>query len=126
MKWDEIDRMSAKANTNRISKGTRDERPSAFGLCSRCAHFSWRKTKFMDEEQWCDIEEDRFRNLVPNRVDPIVECSSFIPAGQMSLYEMGQIAYLIDVEDKKREIGFGKQEIVRKVSIREPEENDDD
>lgn len=121
MLFDDYDEgLEIKAKVKPGVDGMRDK-PSAYGICSKCSHFGWRKTALMDEEVWCEYDDPRAQHkLQPNSVDVINSCSNFYPAGQLSLSSMFGIAYIIDVEEKKCVVGFtGPKEKV--VTITDPE-----
>ena len=96
--------------------------PQGYGLCSKCGHFSFRKTKLMDEEVLCEayMENNRYMKIQPRLYDPIIDCSYFYARGQMSIEAMSRIAWIIDV--KKRQIGFTGQETID-VVVTEPKED---
>jgi hypothetical protein len=68
------------------------------GLCNRCSNCSIAKTRYgnvLAECAWWEIR------LTTN--DPIEDCTQFSAKGEMSLMEMSQIAYHLDLEDIERE-----------------------
>lgn len=70
-----------------------------FGLCSNCTHARVTKTKYGNIYMFCTEWE---RHL--NGVNLVSECTAYHKIGQMSLFDMKEIAVMIDVENKK--IGF--------------------
>ena len=69
------------------------------GLCTTCEHLLFSKTQYGTVHSRCD----KWEKLL-NGVDLIRECTGFSRKGEMSLWDMKQIAVLIDVE--KRKIGI--------------------
>lgn len=119
--WGKIEGSSELSGTVQTMERIQSQRgesktPADFGLCSKCINMRFRKTKLMDEEVWCSAyTEAYYPRLKPSRLDNIVNCSQFYPAGQMSPDEMMKIAWIIDVN--KRSIGFQGEEKIE-VSTR--------
>jgi hypothetical protein len=79
-------------------------RPSGFGLCSRCDKFVYQRTQYQKEVALCSgYFGESIRGLRPSREDPIHECYSYYPAGQMNIIQMTKLAVLIE---PKKQIGF--------------------
>jgi ssDNA-binding Zn-finger/Zn-ribbon topoisomerase 1 len=116
--WNLIESLDIKAK--RID-GHREKVPE-FGICSSCGHLNIIKTRLFDRYVWCDNYESMPVKIRPNTVDPITECSRHYPIGAMSLRDMSQIAYIIDV--KKRQAGFAAEEA--EVVITMPNEKGDE
>lgn len=96
-----------------------------YGLCSRCDNFKIRKSKLYNEEVWCDnYNSIKEMTVKPSKMDPVVECSSFYPRGQLNLRSMLGIATIIDVEEK-RVAGFAPT-TERTVSIKPPDDSKED
>jgi hypothetical protein len=98
-----------------------------YGLCGKCRELKYRGTKLMDSIVWCDAyynvkNHNRSSKIIPNNRDPITECSDFYPRGQLSLSDMGKIAVIIDITDKK--VGF-QSNGEKEVTISYPEPNED-
>ena len=70
-----------------------------FGLCTNCKWLRASKTKYGRIYAFC-MEWDR----ALSGVDLIERCNRFDKRGQMSLYDMQQIAVIIEVD--KRKVGF--------------------
>ena len=67
-----------------------------YGLCSDCKEFKLTKMEFGDIYAECR-EWDKMRNSQRR----VVECSAYNKRGAMTLWDMQNLAYIIDVEDKK-------------------------
>ncbi|MDD5265153.1 MAG: hypothetical protein PHU43_10030 [Candidatus Bipolaricaulis sp.] len=108
-----MDRLEAKS---KHIDNHREKMPE-FGACSSCAHLCIVKTQLLDRFVWCGRAKELPGRVGPNPIDPVVECSKYYPAGALTLREMTQIAYIIDV--KKHQAGFiGTPE----VTIESPED----
>lgn len=70
------------------------------GLCGNCVYLQAAKTKYGKAFTVCNEFNTPLRSD-----DPITECTAFVKSGQMSLVEMTQIAWLVEV-DKKDKVGF--------------------
>lgn len=80
-----------------------------YGICAGCNHFCCVESEFEVRAAWCSSEWLR-RNLQPfylTSVHPIRKCSEFSRKGHMNLWEMKQIAILIDIP--KRKAGFTEE-----------------
>ena len=96
----------------------------AYGLCHRCKCFRIRITEYDKEEGACDTYYNNTEHrwgLIPNRNDPIKECTDFVPKGQMEMDQMMSMAILIDV--KKRSAGFMNDDPFE-VSFKYPEKKE--
>jgi len=69
------------------------------GLCTNCCQLLFSKSQYGTIYARCEKWEKQL-----NGVDLIQECTGFARRGEMSLWDMKQIAVLIDVE--KRKIGI--------------------
>ena len=70
-----------------------------FGICANCKNFDVVESEFkVLFARCCSI------NIRLNTKEPVKFCSAFMKRGEMSIYDMKQIAYLIDVPKDK--IGF--------------------
>ena len=80
-----------------------DERKDeGYGLCSTCKHFYITKSEFKVLSTKCSLQ-GRIRISVE---DPIKFCNIYSKMGEMSLYEMSQIALFIDIEEEEWKVGF--------------------
>jgi len=78
---------------------------SNYGLCATCKHFECAITQLSKTVfAKCVAYEVRLRSN-----DPVEECTNYTEKGRLTLREMKEIAYLIDVEDVE-EIGFLNKE----------------
>ncbi len=73
----------------------------SYGICNKCTNLLLTVFEYGNKYAYCDkwkrfFEEDK----------RIEECSAFSEKGKMSLYDMKQIAIIIELSDK--EIGFVK------------------
>lgn len=75
-----------------------------FGLCSTCSSFNLVKTEFKIIKSYC-YSNSKFPFSV-NMEEPIKFCNNYSKRGEMSLYEMGQIALLINLDKEKGKVGF--------------------
>lgn len=81
----------------------KNEIPSAktnYGICGSCTLIGLIKTAYAVKMARCN----RFK-IPLSDADPVKECSEHSPVGQLSLYDMGQIAWII--EPPKIIRGFG-------------------
>jgi len=69
------------------------------GLCTSCTQLLYTKTEYGTTYAFCEKWECRL-----NGIDLVEECTGFEKNGVMSLWDMKEIAILIDVE--KRKIGI--------------------
>ena len=69
------------------------------GLCTSCAQLLYTKTEYGTTFAFCDRWGSRL-----NGVDLVSECTGFSRNGGMSLWDMKEIAVLIDIP--KRKIGI--------------------
>lgn len=75
------------------------------GLCATCINCHYKKTQLMDEQFLCERREHRSVKL--NTSDPVAECSAYGKRGQMTLWDMKEMATLID--PPKRAPGFKRE-----------------
>ena len=71
-------------------------RNSGLGLCSNCAFLKLSKSRYGKMKTACEEME-----LIPNTVDPIVECTQHIVKGRMPLSDMREIAYYLEIDKNK-------------------------
>ena len=95
--YEEIDGKGSAVNTYKNHVGINEE----FGLCSTCDNLKIVKTEFKVLRARCD--EDCM-NITLTAIHPITECSEYMKKGEMSLYDMVQMATFIDAP--KDLIGF--------------------
>lgn len=74
--------------------------PKSFGICSDCKQFEYQRSKFGKEYFRCNIEGNRF---FPSQIDPIEKCSCFTKRGLMDLFDMWNIATMVEL---KNPVGF--------------------
>ena len=72
------------------------------GLCKKCKDLRAYRQKYGTESAYCY----RMRRLL-NPADPVVSCSEYEDRFIMSIWDMQQLAVIIDLEEKN-EIGFKK------------------
>lgn len=70
-----------------------------FGICHDCMHFRCAETKYGNAFANCWEFEVRL-----NASDPVTKCSQYKKRGEMTLIEMKDMAYIIEIE--KRKAGF--------------------
>lgn len=87
---------------NIISIKQRSPKLEGFGLCSTCNYFNLIKTEFKIIRAYCGGTKNSF-NIY--KEEPIKFCNLYKKRGEMSLYDMSQIALLIDI-NKTRKVGF--------------------
>ena len=81
---------------DRFDEDVRSGRVINMGLCSTCKELVFTRTQYGTTYAKCG----EWRKQL-NGVDLVVECTSFKRHGEMSLYDMKDIAVLIDVEKHK-------------------------
>ncbi len=87
---------------NTVSTKQKNIKIEGFGLCSTCNWFNLIKTEFKIIKAFCGGVKNNF-NI--DKKDPIKFCNLYQKRGEMSLYDMGQIALFIDI-NKTRKVGF--------------------
>ena len=73
-----------------------------YGLCSSCKHFNLIKSEFKIIKATCECHSDVHITIE----EPIKYCSLYTKIGEMTLYEMGQLALFIDIENEEGKVGF--------------------
>ena len=81
-------------------KGSKKE--DTYGLCSSCKYLNLVKSEFKVLYSSCDIKE----KVKITEEEPIKFCSMYSKMGEMSLYEMGQLALFINIEKEEERAGF--------------------
>ena len=84
---------------DRCDDEVRSGRVIEMGLCSTCKELLFTRTQYGTTYAQCERWDKQLNGL-----DLVVECTAFKRHGEMSLYDMKDIAILIDVE--KRKIGI--------------------
>lgn len=74
--------------------------PEAFGLCSKCKNFAYQSTKYNKEYFKCTYEGV---NFLPSQIDPITKCSCFEGRGSLDLFDMWNLATMIE---RRNDVGF--------------------
>jgi len=95
----EIDVLASQYSTDFWDGEVPFGRKIEMGLCSTCKDLRYTKTQYGTVYAQCE----RWDKIL-NGIDLVVECTAFKRQGEMSLYDMKEIAVLIDVE--KRKIGI--------------------
>lgn len=67
-----------------------------YGLCNTCTKVRICKTKYHRVMAYCEQWE---RHL--NEIDPVIECTNYKKRGQLSLFEMQNMAIIIELDKKK-------------------------
>ena len=80
----------------------KERKGEGFGLCSTCKNFYVTKSEFKVLSTKCSLQG----NIKITIEDPIRFCSIYSKLGEMSLYEMSQIALFIDLDEEKGKVGF--------------------
>ncbi len=70
-----------------------------FGLCRTCSYFRAAETMYGTVFARCDSFDIRLK-----AGDPIVECSCYNKVGLLTIHDMKEMAYIIELNKKK--IGF--------------------
>ena len=73
-----------------------------YGLCSTCKYFNLVKSEFKVLYSSCDMKE----KVKITEEEPIKFCSMYSKIGEMSLYEMGQLALFLNIDKDKERVGF--------------------
>ena len=97
----EVDALASEYDTDKydgVSMGVRGLK-NDMGLCGQCKDLLFTKTQYGTQYAKCTEWK---KNL--NGVDLVVECTAFRRRGEMSLYDMKDIAIII--ETPKRKIGI--------------------
>ena len=92
---DEIDALGSKYTAGKYSgefSGSKVE----MGLCSTCKELLFTKTQYGNTYAMCERWDKTL-----NGIDLVVRCGAFRKRGEMSLYDMKDIAVLIDVQQRK-------------------------
>lgn len=69
----------------------------AYGICHDCERLRCAETKYGNSHAYCYEFEKHL-----NKSDPVVKCSMYKKKGEMSLVEMGSMAYIIEADTKKK------------------------
>jgi len=77
---------------------------SQFGLCRDCIYFSYSATEFNIVRAVCNAIDGYPMRLKSN--NPIQNCNDYVKKGQLDIWEMKSMAYIIDTH--KKEAGFIK------------------
>jgi hypothetical protein len=75
------------------------DRWSDYGLCSSCSYLDAARTEFGSTYAVCDIFKKRLKTN-----DSIKYCTKYSKVGTMSLYDMKEIAVILELDTKK--VGF--------------------
>jgi hypothetical protein len=67
-----------------------------YGLCGKCKHMRYASSQFRIRKAYCYNFTEHGHTMFLYDNDPIVECTQFDQRGVMDLYDMKQIAWLID------------------------------
>jgi len=79
------------------------------GCCSQCSHMHYHKTRLEDEVFLCErYVENGGRSIHLNLTDPIAVCSTFSRRGAMTLWDMKDLAWKIELP--KKVPGFNRNE----------------
>ena len=99
--WEQQDSMidAGRSVVEAAQKGNSRARNWQFGICADCQNFVIVESEFKVLFARCSSIKIRL-----NAREPVKFCSYFVQRGEMSIYDMKQIAYLIDVPKDK--IGF--------------------
>jgi len=81
----------------------RKHRYAELGVCATCEHMHGETTQYGTKRFWCSTMDFGKRTLSPT--DPIVDCTDYFAAGQMSLSLMFSMAVPIEVKRSKK-MGF--------------------
>ena len=79
----------------------KERKIEGYGLCGTCEYFHLTKTEFKVVRSKCTLQ-----NFSVSIEEPTKFCNNYKKAGEMSLYEMSQIALFINLEDEKERAGF--------------------
>ena len=86
---------------NTRQKAPYTSRPNVYGLCNDCVYFNVVETEFEIIHMSCD----ELKILLSTK-DPVKHCSKYSKRGKMNLWDMKQIATIID--PPKDKVGFLK------------------
>lgn len=85
-----------------VTHKPKDKKEDIYGLCSSCKYLNLVKSEFKVLYSSCDIKE----KVKITEEEPIKFCSMYSKIGEMSLYDMGQIALFINIDKNKERVGF--------------------
>jgi len=73
-----------------------DIKTDKYGLCNNCTKAMIYKTKYYRTTGYCEKWEKYL-----NEIDPVTECTNYSRRGEISLWDMKQMAIIIEVDKKK-------------------------
>jgi len=79
-----------------------------YGICATCKHFTYAATKYRTVRALCILIRSHPQAL--SDADIIEECTSHTKRGQMELYDMVQMAVLIE-SNPSRKAGFNSEDL---------------
>ena len=79
----------------------KERKIEGYGLCGTCKYFHLTKTEFKVIRSKCTLQ-----NFDVSIEEPTKFCNNYEKAGELSLYEMSQIALFINLEGEKERAGF--------------------
>lgn len=91
------------AKARQLEDKQKERKNKEYGLCADCANFTVTKTEFRTIRAACNAYHRQLMGL--NSVHQVIECTEYVKKGQMSLYDMQNIAILIE-PDAPEKIGF--------------------
>jgi hypothetical protein len=101
----EIEKASRLAEVleSKMEEGVSNERMKELvGLCADCTRFFYQKTRLEDEKFICTRWNDtRVGPIHINTCDPPEECAGYHRRGEMDMWDMKEMAILIDGKPKK-------------------------
>jgi len=77
----------------------------SLGRCKSCSHLVYAKTKYNKRFACCEGNSDNNMRVPLKYGDPVCECTMYSQKGLMSLFEMKDIAILIEAKREKK-VGF--------------------
>lgn len=83
------------------------------GICATCTSFVYQKTRLDSEKFRCSRYSDPHGLIPINTCDPLKECSNYHKRGEMDIWDMKEMAILIDGAPKKVP-GFNRDEWQKK------------
>ena len=85
-----------------VTHKPKNRKDDIYGLCSSCKYFDLVKSEFKVIKSVCENHKDI--NITIE--EPIKYCNLYSKIGEMSLYEMGQLALFINIDKDKERAGF--------------------
>ncbi len=94
-----------------------------YGLCNDCKYLKFKTTYYGKESAWCSEDYDGL-SLRPSPVDPIKSCTTYYPKGQPTIWEMTQMAWVVEKRIRVKP-GFHSGKEIEVTITKQEEKNED-